>query len=107
MSGISHIDTIKSSVVNEKAGLKPGSSYITYCQVYEWYGYPFEKVIVVFEGSRTEEEEGFAYKFSEYDYDASALGEKKRAEHKHKYNPKLVQEFVDLAIGILLYFQIA
>jgi len=69
------------------------SSYVTYCQVCGWYGYPYEK-IVEFEGFRSEIEEGFAVKFTEYNYDIAPEGN--RLKHKHKHNPKLVQKLLTL-----------
>jgi hypothetical protein len=76
----------------------PGSSYVTFCQVCGWYGYPHEKIIVEFEGIRPEDEDGFIDKFTEYDYDAEV--EQKKAKHIHKCNPELVQELVDLALEL-------
>jgi hypothetical protein len=103
MSSIPQVDNIKSSIVTEEAGPQLGSSYVRYCQVCEWYGYPHEKIIVKFGGFRSEEEEGFVVKFAEYDY--AAIGET-RVKHKHKYNPKLVQEFVDLALKMRISMEV-
>jgi hypothetical protein len=97
MSGISQFDNIKSSVVTEDTLHRTGSSYVTFCQVCGWYGYPYEKIVVEFEGIRSEEEDGFVDKFTEYDYDAKTV-EIKRIIHRHKYDPKLVQEAVDFAL---------
>jgi hypothetical protein len=72
------------------------SSYVTSCQVCAWYGYPREKIVIDFEDIRPEQEDGFVYIFTEYDYD-SGTGEK-GTKHIHKYHPKLVQEYVDLAL---------
>jgi hypothetical protein len=96
MTGISQLDDIKGSVVTKESLLQQRSCYVTYCQVCGWYGYPFEKIILVFEGIRSQEEDGFVDKFTEYNYDAKA--EEKRTKHIHKYDPKLVQDYVDLAL---------
>ena len=67
MSSIPQIANIKSSVVTENTLPRSESSYVTFCQVCSWYGYPQEKIIRELEGFRSEEEDGFAYKFTEYD----------------------------------------
>ena len=90
MTGISRLNNIKGSVVTKE----PQSYYVMYCQVCEWYGYPFQKIIREFEGFRSEEEDGFVDRFTEYDYDAKMT----RVIHRHKYDPKLVQEAVDFAL---------
>jgi hypothetical protein len=97
MTAISQIGNIKDSVVTKESLLQPRNCYVTYCQVCGWYGYPFEKIIREFDGFRSEEDDGFAYKFTDYDCDAKTIGEK-RTKHVHKYNPKLVQEAVDFAL---------
>jgi hypothetical protein len=96
MTGISQIESIKGSVVIKESVLEPRNSYITFCQVCSWYGYPFEKIIREFEGIRSEEKDGFVDKFTEYDY-GTETGHKNN-KHIHKYDPKLVQDFVDLAL---------
>ena|SRR5919199_1196299 len=73
------------------------SSYATFCQLCRWYGYDKKKIIREFEGIRHEDEDGFVDKFTEYDYDAKTTGEK-RTIHRHKYDPRLVQEAVDFAL---------
>jgi hypothetical protein len=89
------INNIKNSVSQQT--LPPTeNSYVTFCQICEWYGYPSEKIIVEFEGIHLEEEDGFIDKFVEYDYDTQAA--EKRTKHIYKYNAKLVQEFVDSAV---------
>jgi hypothetical protein len=94
MSSIPQIATIKTSIVTEDT--LPLS--VTFCQVCGWYGYPFEKIIVEFEGIRPEDEDGFVDKFTEYDYDTET-GQKK-TKHIHKYDPELVQEAVDATLKI-------
>jgi hypothetical protein len=96
MTGISQIGNIKGSIVTKESLLQPRSSYVTYCQVCEWYCYPFEKIIREFEGFRPEEEDGFAYKFTEYDYNTETG--QKGTRHIHKYDPKLVQEVVNIVL---------
>jgi hypothetical protein len=98
MSGISYIGNIKGSIVTKESLLQQGGCYVTYCQVCEWYGYPFEKIIREFEGFRSEEEDGFVDKYTEYDYNAET-GHKNN-KHIHKYNPELIQELVDLALKV-------
>ena len=97
MSGISQFDNIKSSVVTEDTLHRTGSSYVTFCQVCGWYGYPYEKIVVEFEGIRSEEEDGFVDKFTEYNYNTEG---RKTTKHIHKYDSKLVQELVKLALEL-------
>jgi hypothetical protein len=96
MTGISQIGNIKGSVVTKESLLQPRSSYVTYCQVCSWYGYPREKIIIEFEGFRHEEEDGFVDKFTEYNYDAE-IGQK-GTRHIHKYDAKLVQEALNIVL---------
>jgi hypothetical protein len=96
MSSIPQIANIKSSTVTENRLPRSEGSSVTFCQVCSWYGYPQEKIIRDFEGIRPEDEDGFIYKFTEYDYNTDT-GEK-RTKHIHKYNLKLVQESLDIAL---------
>jgi hypothetical protein len=73
-------------------------SYVTNCQICEWYGFQDEKILVKFEGVCPEDEDGFVEKFTEYNYDPR-LGAK-RIKHVHKCNIKLLQEHVDIALQI-------
>jgi hypothetical protein len=86
------VDKHKHSVISDSTTLNlyEKSSYVTRCQVCGWYGYPEDKIIVEFEGMRPEYEDGFVYKFTEYDYDG-LIGQN-RIKHVHKYKPELVQE---------------
>jgi hypothetical protein len=84
------------NIVTEDTLPRRDSSYVRCCQVCSWYGYPHEKIIIEFEGIRTEEEDGFVDKFTEYDYDTETG--QKRNKHIHKYNLKLVQESLDLVL---------
>jgi hypothetical protein len=86
------------NILDEKTSPQTRSGYVTSCQICGWYGYPREKIIVEFEGIRPENEDGYIDIFTEYNYDTKA-GEK-GSKHTHKYNPKLVQECLDLAIEI-------
>jgi hypothetical protein len=84
-------------IPDEKTSPQTGSSYVTFCQVCGWYGYPHEKIIVEFEGIRSEEEDGYVDIFTEFDYETAG---EKRTKHIHKYNPRLVQECLDFALKI-------
>jgi hypothetical protein len=86
------------NILDEKTSPQRGSSYVTFCQVCGWYGYPHEKIIIEFEGIRPEDEDGFVDIFTEYDYDTET-GQKGNL-HIHKYNPESVQEAVDFALKI-------
>jgi hypothetical protein len=66
-----------------------------FCDQCEWNGFPNEKIIRVFHGLRPEDEDGFIYEYQEYDYDP--LG-KSRIIHVHKFNPKIVEEQVTIAL---------
>jgi hypothetical protein len=94
MTGISQVDIIKNSVISGKTD----SSYVAFCQVCGWYGYPHEKIIIEFEGICPEEEDGFVDIFTEYNYD-NETGQKGN-KHIHKYDPELIQEAVDAALKI-------
>jgi hypothetical protein len=97
-SNYSYYTDKRSVNVDYKTPTNLTSSYVTNCQVCGWNGYPYEKVIIEFEGIRSEEEEGFIDKFTEYDYDCYAI--EKRTKHTHKYNAKLIQAYVDIALQI-------
>lgn len=84
------------NILDEKTSPQTGSSYITFCQVCGWYGYPYEKIVVEFEGIRSEEEDGFVDKFTEYNYDAETG--QKGTRHIHKYDAKLVQEALNIVL---------
>jgi hypothetical protein len=62
MTSIKQVSNIKSS--NKEDNPQNESDHAICCQVCDWYGYPFEKIIREFEGFRTEDEDGFAYKFT-------------------------------------------
>jgi hypothetical protein len=86
------------NILDENTSPQTGSSYITFCQVCGWYGYPHEKIIIEFEGIRPEDEDGFVDIFTEYDYDTETA--EKGNKHIHKYDPELIQEAVDAALKI-------
>jgi hypothetical protein len=96
MTGIPQTCNIKSSIVTENTLPRSKSSFVTLCQVCGWYGYPQEKIIIEFEGIRSEGQGGFVDIFTEYDYETET-GEKGN-KHIHKYDLKLVQESLDLAL---------
>ena len=102
MSSIPQLSSIKSSVISADKLPRIESSFVTFCQVRDWYGYPQEKIIREFEGFRSEEEDGIAYKFTEYDH-VAAKTEEKRSIHKHKYNHNLVQQVVDFTLKMRNY----
>jgi hypothetical protein len=91
MTGIPQTCNIKSSIVTENTLPRSKSSFVTLCQVCGWYGYPQEKIIIEFEGIRSEGQGGFVDIFTEYDYDTET-------NHIHKYDPIKVQEAVDFAL---------
>jgi hypothetical protein len=86
------------NILDEKTSPQTGSSYITFCQICGWYGYPQEKIVVEIEGIRPEDEDGFAYKFNEYNCDPER-GQKGN-KHIHKYDLKLLQEVVEIALNM-------
>jgi hypothetical protein len=96
MSSIPQQSSIKSSVISADKLPRSESRYVPFCQVCGWYGYSQEKIIREFEGFRSEDEDGFAYKFTEYDYDDETR--ERKTKHIHKYIPKLVDEAVDFPL---------
>jgi hypothetical protein len=66
-----------------------------YCDLCALNGCPNQKVIYQFEGFRAEEEEGFIYKFSIYDY---PIEKEKRINHKHKCNKRFIDAIVNVAL---------
>jgi hypothetical protein len=67
-----------------------------FCDVCDFNGFPNQKVIYQFEGLRPEDEDGFIYKFTEYDYCYPTR--EKKIKHVHKYNGKLIDQLVGLAL---------
>jgi hypothetical protein len=66
-----------------------------FCDQCAWNGFPNEKIVRVHHGLRPEDEDGFIYDYTEYD--DSLLG-KRRIEHIHKYNQKIIDEKVRIAL---------
>lgn len=64
------------------------------CEVCEFNGYPNEKVIYHYEGLRSEYEEGFIHKLTEYEYPIQ-----KRRVHVHKCNDELINRLVNKSLG--------
>jgi hypothetical protein len=62
-----------------------------FCDQCAWNGFPNEKIVRLFHGLRPEYEDGFIYRYTEYDYDP--LG-KSKILHVHKYNLKIIDEQV-------------
>jgi hypothetical protein len=67
----------------------------SFCDVCDFNGYPDEKVIFQFEGFRSEDKDGFIYKFRVYDYYPAR---KRKIKHVHKCNLKLIDKLVSLAL---------
>ena len=66
-----------------------------FCDQCAWYGFPNEKIVRVFHGLRPEYEDGFIYRYTEYDYDPFG---KSRIKHVHKYDQKIIDEQVRIAL---------
>ena len=66
-----------------------------FCDQCAWNGFPNEKIVRDFHGLRPEYEDGFIYRYTEYDYDPSG---KSKIIHVHKYNPKIIDEQVRIAL---------
>jgi hypothetical protein len=61
---------LKNSIPTDKLGVdyKRPEPY-TYCDICNWNGYPYEKIVVRNFRIRSEDEEGFIYEFDTFDYD--------------------------------------
>ena len=70
-----------------------GKNY-SYCDICTFNGYPNQKVVYEYEGLRSEDEEGFIYKFTEYEYPL----QKRRIVHVHKWNDNLIKR-VNQSLG--------
>src|SRR5215217_1636273 len=66
-----------------------------FCDQCEWNGFPDEKIVRVFHGLRPEYEDGFIYNYTEYDYNPL---DNRRIEHIHKYDQKLIDEQLRIAL---------
>ena len=71
-----------------------GEDYI-FCDQCAWNGFPNEKIVRLFHGLRPECEDGFIYRYTEYDYDPSGKG---KIIHVHKYDQKIIDEQVRIAL---------
>ena len=69
--------------------------YYIFCDQCAWNGFPNEKIVRLFHGLRPEYEDGFIYRYTEYDFDPVS---KSRIIHVHKYNPKIIDEQVRIAL---------
>src|SRR5215210_5342445 len=67
----------------------------TFCDQCAWNGFPNEKIVRIFHGLRPEDEDGFIYRFTEYDYDPL---DKSNIKHVHKYDQKIIDEHVRIAL---------
>jgi hypothetical protein len=66
-----------------------------FCDQCAWNGFPYEKIVRVFHGLRPDYEDGFIYRYTEYDYDPVG---KSRIIHVHKYDQKIIDEQVRIAL---------
>jgi len=62
-----------------------------FCDQCAWNGFGNEKIVRVFHGLRPEDEDGFIYRYTEYDYDPL---DKSNIKHIHKYDQKIIDEQV-------------
>jgi hypothetical protein len=69
--------------------------YYIFCDQCEWNGFSNEKIVRIFHGLRLEDEDGFIYRYTEYDYDPSG---KSNIKHVHKYDQKIIDEQVRIAL---------
>ena len=75
----------KSSPYNEEFSL---------CDVCKLNGYPNQKVVFVIHGFRHEDEDGFAIKFTQYDYQIQ-----NEKVHVHKCDEELVKRLVNESLA--------
>jgi hypothetical protein len=61
------------------------------CDQCNWNGFPNEKIVRVHHGLRPKDEDGFIYRYTEYDYDPSG---KSKIIHVHKYDQQIIDEQV-------------
>jgi hypothetical protein len=66
----------------------------SFCDVCAFNGYPHEKVVFVIHGFRTENEDGLAIKFTQYDYPLQ-----NEKVHVHKYNGELINNLVNQSLA--------
>jgi hypothetical protein len=66
-----------------------------YCDICNWNGYPYGKIVVRNYRIRFEDEDGFIYEFNIFNYDPDR---NKRISHKYKFN----QELIDSQVNAIL-----
>jgi hypothetical protein len=66
-----------------------------FCDQCAWNSFANEKIVRVHHGLRPECEDGFIYRYTEYDYEL--LG-KSKIIHVHKYDQKIIDEQVRIAL---------
>jgi hypothetical protein len=64
----------------------------SYCDVCAFNGYPNEKVVREYEGLRSEDEDGFIYKFTDCDYPIQTSN---KVVHVHKWNQEIIDRLVN------------
>jgi hypothetical protein len=64
-----------------------------FCDICTFNGYPNEKVVFVIHGFRHEDEDGFAIKFTQYDYPIQ-----NEKVHVHKYDGELIKSLVNQSL---------
>jgi hypothetical protein len=82
------------SNVKHKSSVYSGE--YSFCDVCTFNGYPNERVVIVIHGFRSENEDGFVLKFTEYDFPIQ-----KRRIHRHKFNEELIKTLVNQSLGNL------
>lgn len=86
--------TIKHILIKDNDKSSASDCKYFLCDICEFNGYPNEKVVYHYEGLRSEYDEGFITVFTVYDYSIQ-----RGKLHVHKYNEKLIDELVNLALG--------
>lgn len=86
--------TINHSLIKDKDKSSVSDRNYFLCDICEFNGYPNEKVVYLYKGQRSEDEEGFITRFAVYDYPIQT-----GKLHVHKYNEKLIYGFVNVALG--------
>ena len=88
------IDPVKSDIGPERS-----ESY-SFCDNCEWNGYPNEKIIRLFYGYRSEEEDAFIYEFTEYQYPLRNHKRKHLHVFEHRqYENDIINSNCDKAIS--------
>jgi len=64
------------------------------CDICEFNGYPNEKVVVIVHSFRSEDEDGFAIKFTAYEFPV-----RNRKIHSHKYDEQLIKNLVNQSLA--------